>query len=59
MACYRDRFTFLYVDGVRTSQETHMGLHGRLRGQLYFFMRREGSYLTCDIPVDHHGLLQR
>jgi hypothetical protein len=24
MACYRDSFTFLYVDDVRTSQETHL-----------------------------------
>jgi hypothetical protein len=23
-ACYRDSFTFLYVDDVRTSQETHL-----------------------------------
>jgi hypothetical protein len=30
-ACYRDGFTFLYVDDVRTSQETH----GLLRGQRY------------------------
>jgi hypothetical protein len=26
-ACYRDSFTFLYVDDVRTSQETRMDLH--------------------------------
>jgi hypothetical protein len=31
MACYRDSFTFLYVGDNRTSQETHMGLHGLLR----------------------------
>jgi hypothetical protein len=31
-ACYRDSFTFLYVDDVRTSQETRTGLHGLLRG---------------------------
>jgi hypothetical protein len=24
-ACYGDRFTFLYVDDVRTSHETHQG----------------------------------
>jgi hypothetical protein len=24
MACYVDRFTFLYVDDVRTSQQTHV-----------------------------------
>jgi hypothetical protein len=24
MACYRDSFTFLYVDDVRTSQNTHL-----------------------------------
>jgi hypothetical protein len=23
-ACYRNSFTFLYVDAVRTSQETHI-----------------------------------
>jgi hypothetical protein len=26
--CYGDSFTFLYVDDVRTSEETPMGLHG-------------------------------
>jgi hypothetical protein len=30
--CCGDNFTFLYVDDVRTSKETHMGLHGLLRG---------------------------
>jgi hypothetical protein len=31
-ACYGDCFTFIYVDEVRTSQETTMGLHGLLQG---------------------------
>jgi hypothetical protein len=30
--CYGDSFTFFYyVDEIRTSLETHMGLHGLLR----------------------------
>jgi hypothetical protein len=31
-ACYGDSVTFVYVDGVRTSQEAPMGLHELLRG---------------------------
>jgi hypothetical protein len=31
MACYRDSFTFLYIDDIRTSQETCTGIHGLLR----------------------------
>jgi hypothetical protein len=31
-ACYGHSFTLLYVDDVRTSQETPMGLHGLLWG---------------------------
>jgi hypothetical protein len=37
-ACYGDSFTLIYVDYVRTSEETPMGLHGLLRGKLCFFM---------------------
>jgi hypothetical protein len=34
----RDSFIFLYVDDVRTSQETPVGIHGLLRGELYSFI---------------------
>jgi hypothetical protein len=35
-ASYGDRFSFVYVDDVRTSQETPIVLHDQLRGELYF-----------------------
>jgi hypothetical protein len=31
-ACYGYSVTILYADDVRASQETHMSLHGLLRG---------------------------
>jgi hypothetical protein len=37
---YGDSFTSLYADDGRTSQETPMGLHGLLRGWLYFHISR-------------------
>jgi hypothetical protein len=40
-ACYGDRYTFLYVDDVRTSQETH------LRGSTAFYGDRF-TYLLED-----------
>jgi hypothetical protein len=57
MACYRDRLTFLYVDGVRTSQATPMGLHSRLRGQLYF-LYVEDVRTPQEMPMGLHGLLR-
>jgi hypothetical protein len=39
-ACYEDSFIVLYVDDIRTSQETPMGLHGLLWGYLYFIICR-------------------
>jgi hypothetical protein len=36
-ACYGDSFTFLYVDDVRTSQETHYWPPRLVMGILYYF----------------------
>jgi hypothetical protein len=49
---------FIYIDDVRTSQGTPMGLHGQLRGQLYFLIRRWCWYLTGNTSMDFHGLLR-
>jgi hypothetical protein len=55
---YRDSFTFLYVDDVRTSQETPVVLHDLVQGQLYFSICRWCSYLTGDTPIGLHDLIQ-
>jgi hypothetical protein len=36
ISCYLDRFTSLYVDDGRTTQETYTDLNSLLEGELYF-----------------------
>jgi hypothetical protein len=50
-----DRFTFLYVDDVRTSQETPTGLHARyvISFTLYIYDVRTSQ----ETPLHLHGLL--
>jgi hypothetical protein len=43
MACYEDSFTFIYVDDVRTSQETHLWAFTACYGDSFTF------YLLCSI----------
>jgi hypothetical protein len=57
-SCYGDSFTVSYVGVVRTAQETPMGLHGLLQGQLYSFICRSCSYLTGSTCMDQNGLLR-
>jgi hypothetical protein len=50
MTCYGDSFTFLYVM-IFVPHRKHIGLHGLLRGQLYFLhyllfkAEKESSYI--------------
>jgi hypothetical protein len=55
-ACYRDSFTLLYVDDVRTSQEIRTSLHGLLQGYIYFFIYK--VLTTQETRTGLHGLLQ-
>jgi hypothetical protein len=48
---------FLYVDDDRTSQETHIDLHGLLLGVALLFIYRWCSYLSGNTPINVYGLL--
>jgi hypothetical protein len=37
-ACYGDRFPFLYVDDIRTSQEAHLGVPTAWYGDNFTFL---------------------
>jgi hypothetical protein len=58
MACYGNSFTFLYVDDVRTSQETPMDLHA-CYGNSFTFLYVDEFRTPQEISIVLQGLLRK
>jgi hypothetical protein len=56
--CYKDGFTFLYVADVRTPQDTCIWASLVCHGDSFTFFRGWCSYITGNIPMGLHVLLQ-
>jgi hypothetical protein len=55
-ACYGDSFTFLYVDDVRTSQETQAFI--AYFGDSFTFLYVDDVRTSQETSICFHGLLQ-
>jgi hypothetical protein len=57
-ACYGDSFTFLYVDDVRTSEETHLLASTACYRSSFTFLNIDDVRTTQKTSVGFHGLLR-